>query len=182
MALITCPECKHDVSNYAHSCPHCGYPISELLKEANGDANEQKLEINQYSVVLISTNDRPCNASRAYDESGLDIPIKEWLEIEKHTPAVLKTNLTHEEAQAIYDVFDRRKLSVRIIDNPEDLKHYWIYKDEPEPIDDILRCPRCKSTAITTGSRGFSLVWGFLGSGSTVNRCGKCGYKWEPKK
>ena len=27
MALITCPECTHQVSEYALSCPSCGYPI-----------------------------------------------------------------------------------------------------------------------------------------------------------
>ena len=27
MSLIRCPECNKDVSSYAESCPHCGYPI-----------------------------------------------------------------------------------------------------------------------------------------------------------
>ena len=46
---------------------------------------------------------------------------------------------------------------------------------------DTLTCPKCGSTAITTGQRGFSIISGFIGSGSTVNRCGKCGYKWKPR-
>lgn len=182
MALIVCPECKKEVSSFAKSCPNCGYPISEM-NNIRENANELIQPENKFSVVLISINDRECNAALARNESIPDIPAKEWCSILDNVPAVLKTNLTQEEAQAIYDVFDRRKLSVKIIDNPKDLKQYWVYKEEPEPIDDgILRCPRCKSTAITTGSRGFSLVWGFLGSGSTVNRCGKCGYSWEPKR
>ncbi len=41
-------------------------------------------------------------------------------------------------------------------------------------------CPKCGSTNITAGQRGYSLVTGFIGSGSTVNRCAKCGYKWKP--
>lgn len=28
MALIKCPECKHDISDKAISCPHCGYPMN----------------------------------------------------------------------------------------------------------------------------------------------------------
>lgn len=48
--------------------------------------------------------------------------------------------------------------------------------------DDQVRCPKCTSTAITTGARGYSMVWGFIGSGKTVNRCAKCGHKWEPRK
>lgn len=42
------------------------------------------------------------------------------------------------------------------------------------------RCPRCGSTAITAGQRGFSLWTGFIGSSKTVNRCANCGYKWKP--
>jgi len=33
MALIICPECSHNVSDKAISCPNCGYPIN-LLEEA----------------------------------------------------------------------------------------------------------------------------------------------------
>lgn len=31
MALIKCPECNRDVSSVASTCPHCGYPISQLF-------------------------------------------------------------------------------------------------------------------------------------------------------
>ncbi|MCI9067221.1 MAG: hypothetical protein HFI65_00780 [Lachnospiraceae bacterium] len=44
----------------------------------------------------------------------------------------------------------------------------------------VLRCPSCGSTAVTTGQRGYSAVYGFAGSARTVNRCGNCGYSWEP--
>ena len=43
-----------------------------------------------------------------------------------------------------------------------------------------IKCPKCGSTTVTTGERGFSIVTGFIGAGSTVNRCGNCGYKWKP--
>ena len=29
MALITCPECCHSVSDKATACPNCGFPLSE---------------------------------------------------------------------------------------------------------------------------------------------------------
>lgn len=43
-----------------------------------------------------------------------------------------------------------------------------------------VRCPKCGSTQITTGQRGYSLFSGFLGSNKTVNRCAACGYSWRP--
>lgn len=48
--------------------------------------------------------------------------------------------------------------------------------------DAPVRCPKCSSTQITTGARGYSMMWGFLGAGKTVNRCARCGHKWEPKR
>ena len=46
--------------------------------------------------------------------------------------------------------------------------------------DGIIKCPRCGSTSITTGQRGYKITTGFLGSSKTVNRCANCGYSWEP--
>ena len=45
-----------------------------------------------------------------------------------------------------------------------------------------VRCPKCGSTQITTGQRGYSLFSGFLGSNKTVNRCAACGHTWKPGK
>lgn len=46
--------------------------------------------------------------------------------------------------------------------------------------NNVVKCPKCGSTNITAGQRGYSLLTGFIGSGSTVNRCAKCGHKWKP--
>lgn len=46
----------------------------------------------------------------------------------------------------------------------------------------LPKCPRCGSTAITAGQRGWNLMWGFIGSSDTVNRCSNCGHKWKPRK
>jgi predicted Zn-ribbon and HTH transcriptional regulator len=48
--------------------------------------------------------------------------------------------------------------------------------------NDIVRCRKCGSTQIATVNRGFSLVWGFIGSGNPVNVCQKCGFKFKPGK
>lgn len=45
----------------------------------------------------------------------------------------------------------------------------------------IPSCPKCGSTYITAGARGYSVVSGFVGSGKTVNRCANCGHVWAPK-
>ena len=41
-------------------------------------------------------------------------------------------------------------------------------------------CPKCGCSDIGVANRGYSLIWGFIGSGKSMNVCKKCGYKWKP--
>ena len=68
------------------------------------------------------------------------------------------------------------------------IQNYWKTGILPEKFEyptqederNIVKCPKCGSTAIQTVNRGYSLMTGFLGSGSPRNVCQKCGYKWKP--
>jgi len=40
MTLIACPDCTGRVSDLAHACPHCGYPVRE---ELGGGRTEREL-------------------------------------------------------------------------------------------------------------------------------------------
>ena len=35
MALMHCPECEGSISNKAHVCPHCGFPIHGETQSMN---------------------------------------------------------------------------------------------------------------------------------------------------
>lgn len=59
---------------------------------------------------------------------------------------------------------------------------YLAQQRAEEEEKNTVKCPKCGSTQITTGQRGYSFLTGFLGSNKTVNRCANCGYKWEPKR
>ena len=43
MALIECPECKKQISDKAHACIHCGYPISKI-KPQNEHIEQHPIE------------------------------------------------------------------------------------------------------------------------------------------
>ena len=47
--------------------------------------------------------------------------------------------------------------------------------------DNLLHCPRCGSTSVAIGERGWKITTGFIGSSKTTNRCGNCGHTWQPK-
>lgn len=42
MALITCPECKKEVSNQADMCPHCGYSFVKEAKKRQEDKKKRR--------------------------------------------------------------------------------------------------------------------------------------------
>lgn len=47
---------------------------------------------------------------------------------------------------------------------------------------DIVKCPKCGSQHISSGNRGYSFIWGSLGSEETLNHCQNCGHSWNPEK
>lgn len=47
--LIKCPACGKEVSNQAVSCPNCGHPIAEMVKEK--ELEEEAKQIARYSQI-----------------------------------------------------------------------------------------------------------------------------------
>lgn len=170
MALISCPECGKEISNYADSCPNCGFPI--------------KKETESYNIILNSTTFVSDGKLKtfAFLKDSLNISVAEATRLVKSTPCTIITNVSKQNATRIKKWLEDFGCSVIINksnDNKDTIDNERI-NSFFENTSDEIRCPRCNSTQISTGSRGFSLVWGFIGSGKTVNRCGKCGYSWKP--
>ena len=178
MAIVKCTECGHDVSTYADKCPNCGCPVAVISKAITSDAGVFDVVLedpgtNKFEVIRfiressspkkglaegknIVDNTSPVIAHAVGKECGLTI-VSKLTKI--GCTAVLKPSKESEEPKT----------------EEERIKSTFLFeKDEP------LKCPRCGSTAVTTTSRGYSLIWGFAGSNKTVNRCGKCGYTWKP--
>lgn len=184
MALIICPECEKEVSDQASICPNCGYPINnnEELKpdvENNIIVFKSKrydlTEAIEYIRKNISPGEQFCDYRGVEIRDilnkcipGLDGTEKnELLGYIKRYQKVPDFNFTPSGDVWKYDLH----------------KPKCYYEDSvPEKKPPVPKCPKCGSTSITTGSRGYSLFTGFLGSGKTINRCGNCGYKWEPGK
>ena len=43
-----------------------------------------------------------------------------------------------------------------------------------------IKCPKCGSTQITAGKRGYKVTTGMIGSSTVLNTCMKCGHQWKP--
>lgn len=35
MALVICPECNEEISEFAENCPKCGFPLNDFMKQNN---------------------------------------------------------------------------------------------------------------------------------------------------
>ena len=50
---------------------------------------------------------------------------------------------------------------------------------QPKSNSNVVRCPRCGSTSVTTEEQGYGL-FGWIGASQKKNLCQKCGHKWWP--
>lgn len=167
MALIKCPECNKEVSDKANSCIHCGYPLEDYKKElehqrlmedpdvffVGGKPCSRKLFFDSNTKPHVRTNMVWLNSKIEYEEA--DKIAQLWFE----TKEIPKESNFYDQKYA--DKYNRASGSSYRSSSP-------------------ASCPRCGSTSISTVNRGYSIIFGLLGSGSPRNVCQKCGHKWKP--
>lgn len=164
MALIKCPECGHDMSSYAISCPNCGCPNMLTNKKT-------------YNVILNFSTIDSRKALRTYLEIGLGFDAQTAIGMIMRYPSFVSQNVSFKEANKQKEILEKIGCEVEITE-------YDCSANQSEELknnDTCIHCPKCGSTSVSTGARGFSIWTGFLGSGKTVNRCAKCGHTWQPK-
>ena len=157
MALIKCPECGNNISNKANACLYCGLPLNNVATNNSCIINGVTYDLSDIKTRLLSADveDRETINKIIYDLGSLvgTISLRAAAELAK---IILQSG-------NVPNNYDGSKLTRRSDDNK-------------------VCCPKCSSTSVVTGQRGYSMIWGFVGSNRTMNRCAKCGHKWEPKK
>lgn len=105
MALITCPECGHSVSDKAAACPHCGYPLGVELPQEKYAYRVISQPIPKSAVqewerfTAIRLTMEIAGVSTATAKNLLDTP-----------GSILKDKLTEQEATAV--VLNYQKLHI----------------------------------------------------------------------
>ena len=169
MALILCPECGKQISDKAKCCIHCGFPLNEIDTEKILTPKapcDNMCSINGIIYDLSDLKDYVFNEQRKKEVSPFD---KSW-ELAKTINGLTGGGAIH--------------LMAEIQKTGKVPKYFDVsqYISKAKVDDGLIHCPRCDSTNIVTGQRGYSMMWGFIGSNRTMNRCAKCGHKWEPKR
>ena len=178
MALIKCPECGREISDRAKACIHCGFPLSEETSNAHlsNDGPKKIVVSNPDGLAIIYS------ATVSVVKSEMGISEKEAKMYVKDGNPITIDCLDSHSVQAVYSklkesfvkVSSISNVEVRLVDADKDV--VWDTRNTPK----VPCCPKCGSTALATVNRGYSIVWGFLGSGTPVNVCQACGHKFKP--
>lgn len=150
MALMNCPECGKQISDMSEKCIHCGFPINGL--------NICVIEGVEFDLSEMKNEVLSCS-------DYLNENIKTQLAA-KYTSQI--KNISRMGTKVLMDIIRKTGQVPRTFD------------PNPYCVSTQVHCPKCKSTQIVTGQRGYSIVWGFVGSNKTMNRCARCGHKWMP--
>lgn len=177
--LIRCPECGKEVSDKAPACIHCGFPLNDIHKEntclvdgAEYDMTELK---NYYAKLTDYEKGEFYRRIKSQYEGNLEIFPNEATNILRNINEHFNWwNDSHNHGKG----YLRDKLALTCIDHNF---QYFEFNtaDIPDP-SKTVRCPKCGSTSVTTQERGYSIMWGVLGSTKKKNLCQKCGYTWWP--
>lgn len=176
--LIKCPECGKEVSDKAPACIHCGFPLNDIHKEntclvdgAEYDMTELK---NYYAKLTDYEKGEFYRRIKSMYKGNLETFPKEATKVLRNINEHFNWwNDSHNHGNG----YLADKLALDCIDH--DFQYFeFNTADIPDP--NIVRCPKCGSTSVTTEESGYSLLTGFWGSSKKHNLCQKCGYRWKP--
>ena len=183
MALIKCPECGREISDKAKACIHCGYPLAEYIittpsetqTKINVDATIWRCPICGYVHKGVSAPEK-CPLCKVSGDRFSRIDNSEY------EPATNSASAISEWECGICG-YTHKGMSPPdrcAICKASSERFNVAGKINASRQPNAPSCPKCGSTSIATVNRGYSLLLGFVGSGTPMNVCQVCGYKFKP--
>lgn len=173
MALIKCPECGKEISDKSNICIHCGFPLKNCY---NANSNNNLFKIHEIS------SPESTKQYRIYWDTlrRFGIYDYDYETFDKTKLWILASGLTKENAEYMKSELEKTGAVIELVEETEDVTKDTRVNNNIEMECAPVKCPKCGSTQITTGKRGFKITTGFLGSSSPRNFCAKCGHVWKP--
>lgn len=200
MALIKCPECGGQISDKAPACIHCGYPLQEattsnvaqnIIVKVNGQSYDISDLKKMYDKYTDAEQKMICNTcSQLYNNwyksssnnkrfSGKGENLIQWIGTTFNW-----WPKNHMNYIAYKFLAECRMYNFRYFEFNTD-KYVKQVSKQSQPIyspsasQNVVRCPRCGSTSVTTEEKGYGF-FGWIGASQKKNLCQKCGHKWWP--
>lgn len=196
MALMKCPECGKEISDKTEVCIHCGYPLSSSvtmnnkfyvnidgrnydmteLKEMYRAYNSEDQElIYQYCKSTFKTHPVSYNYQDLKDCEYRGLDLIQYVKETLKWPDV-KAYLTY---KFIAKCYKKNFESFSFKTDKYKFEQYNQLTPQPSISQNVVRCPKCGSTSVTTEEKGYGL-FGWIGASQKKNLCQKCGHKWWP--
>lgn len=199
MALIKCPECGEQISDKAPACIYCGCPASEFL--INNNLSEEVIQATNICIFRNKEQDVSCISQYYIPLSEEDkTHFKQFLKLE-YGISNFRPVISDEKYLQFYNELKKwsefyflstyvtAKLVLECIKNNFQTFEFDVlprYNDRPQQptpqpntFQNVVHCPRCGSTSVTTEEQGYGL-FGWIGASQKKNLCQKCGHKWWP--
>ena len=190
MSMVHCPECDKIVSQYAESCPECGFPIKKFLDEHNIQNPENflicpKCAYGYYRYYDFDPPHIKCEyCGEIIIETNIDVTKMRKLAVPANTH-----NQYEEECIKIakpLGIFDQNAFNERRKMEHDEYLEVCQYLDKHQSSSqqpNLPHCPVCNSTNIEKISFGKkakgSFLFGFLSSDVRKQmHCMDCGYKF----
>jgi DNA-directed RNA polymerase subunit M/transcription elongation factor TFIIS len=172
---MNCPQCRESIRVFRRNsgkrlrCPSCRLVIvqeEETMQNASGEKQDSVLQLSE----RITYTCPECNAKLAVDSQHAGKKLKcpkcfSLIPVPDNDP----DNLSFLVDDDLPPNQTAKSITRKTSDEEED------YEDD----DDIL-CPKCESRHIHAEKRGWSFWYGFIGSGTIVLTCLKCGHRFYP--
>lgn len=187
MGLVVCPDCKKEVSQYAESCPNCGFPIQKFMKEHNlSDTTKLWVCPICAEVNLIGCSNYYLTCDRCgFNEAMIQTNISYDEYWENNYRVFKNENRYYDDLIAIeygngkfnQELADKRREENRSASRKQ------LQEKQQSTSQNQPKCPTCGSTNVEKISAGKkvkgSILFGVFSSDiRNTMHCKNCGAKW----
>ena len=192
MAVVICPDCKNEVSEYAESCPKCGFPVSKFMNENELTDTEKKFicpkcgfcngwDDGKDSSIYLRC--KYCNATMVQTDETDEEVTNNFIKYSAKENYLKTLAMKFGKDKFSEDEFQKReKIAKDRRDNKNSFNKYLLSQSQ-QPTQNVPKCPTCGSLNVKpiSGVERTASV-GFFGLFSKkINKsykCGNCGYTW----
>ena len=159
----------------------------EKINSVNKKINELKINnTNQLYKIVLTDHGKNKVQTIAKIREFTGMGLAEAKKFSESLPQVIQSGVNMDECDLIQSHFLSVGATVEIQPDNESVSKNTVLENKPiakaiVKDKNVITCPKCGSTAIVTTNRGFSIMTGFIGSGSPRNVCQNCGFKWKPR-
>ena len=193
MGLVICPECSKEVSQYAESCPACGFPIKKFM-DKNKLFNTNSLWIcptcaNEYfgeTLEVFPPNLKCTYCHSIFIQTSENANELYSLHILKKDAQLYRKKIIQISMRYGNNQFDEHAYDNRIQILHKEVQSYIKQidsKNQQSQQSNQPKCPTCGSVNIKKISTAKKAAGGFMfGLFSKTAKgqfqCKDCGYKW----